>query len=131
MRIAVDICCNDPDNGLFDHRARAIHIDMPGDTLMELGANDLIGPRMREIDSGIAISNKHWRVLRAAYGVGNWCWNRYWLEVDTAVAFFAWLHERRRFDVEQAEERIFSAWKSHARFPVHMFREILIRKAAQ
>lgn len=118
MRIAVDICCNDPDNGIFDYRAPAIQIDM-------------IGPRMREIDCGIAISNKHWPVLRSEYGVGNWCWNRYWMDVDSAVAFFAWLHGQRRFDVEQAEERLFAAWKSVARFPVNIFREILIRKAAQ
>ncbi|WP_303763543.1 hypothetical protein [Sphingobium yanoikuyae] len=131
MRIGIDIACNDPDNGLFDGRARAIHVDMPGDTLMELAASDMVGPRMREVDFGIAISNKHWPVLGSAYGVGNWCWNRYWMSVETAVDFLAWTHQRGRFDVEQAEERLFAAWKCPRALPVDLFREILIRKAAQ
>ncbi|MGE4323393.1 MAG: hypothetical protein AB7E60_10245 [Sphingobium sp.] len=131
MRIGIDIACNDPDNGLFAGRAAAIHVDMPGDILMELGACDMAGPRMRETDDGIAISNKRFPVLGQASWVGNWCWNRYWMAVDTAVDFLAWLHARGRFDVEQAEERLFNAWKSDARLPVNMVRAILIRKAAQ
>lgn len=129
MRIAIDIACNDPDNGLFAGRAAAIELPS-GDTLMELAASDMAGPRMREAADHIAISNRKWPIVASKDWVGNWVWNRYWMELDQAVAFFAWVHSTGRFDVEQAEERLFNAWQSDLRFPVDLLRTLLTGAAA-
>lgn len=130
MNIAIDIACNDPDNGLFAGRAAAIQLPVTGDTLMELAASDMAGPRMREEDGHIVISNRKWPIVASKDWVGNWVWNRYWMELDVAVAFIAWVHSRRRFSVEQAEERLYNAWQSHLRFPVGVLHALLTKGAA-
>lgn len=125
MKIAIDIACNDPYNGLFAYRAAAIQIPVAGDILMELAASDMRGPRMREGGDYIAISNRKWPITGAKGWVGNWVWDRFWMELDVAVEFIAWVHSKGRFDVEQAEERLFNAWQSKLRFPTLLLRALL------
>lgn len=133
MKVAVDICCNDPDNGLFDRRAAAIQIydRCGGQNLIELAAKNMVGPAMRATASGIAISNKQFPVLDSREWVGNWCWNRYLMTVETTVALFVWLHAKGRFGVDMADERLFNAWKSPSAFPGDTFKNILLRTAVQ
>lgn len=124
----VDIACNDPDNGLFDHRASAIQLD---DQILELAAHDMRGPRMRVSGDAIFISNRKFPIVDHKSWVGNWCWDRFWLPLDDAVALFAWLHRRGMFAVEQGDTRLFNAWKSDASFPVDVLRAIISRRIAR
>lgn len=110
MRIRVDFACNDPDNGLFDGRAEMVQI---GD-LIELTARRA-APTFRVLDDGtISLAGKRWPISRSKDWVGNWCWNGYWLSAADAAAFLIWLHGRGLFHCDQAETRLFNAWRREA-----------------
>jgi hypothetical protein len=102
----VDIACNDPDNGLFEGRAWMIQVGS-----LELGANDFRGPKMRELPDSIVIAGKHWPITGSQEWVGNWCWNRYEMEIDTLVDFLIWAHRRDFWSIDQGEERIYNLWQ--------------------
>jgi hypothetical protein len=116
MNVRVDICCNDPDNGIFDGRAAAIQLG--GDGLLELAAKNFEGPRLTLLDGldRIRIAGKHWPITATRDYIGNWCWNGYWMRPAVAVDFLTWLHGRHIFSVEQAEEWIFNMWMNPAPF---------------
>lgn len=107
-RVRVDVCCNDPDNGLFAHRAAAIQL---ADQLLELAASDFRGPTFREIGDHIKLSRRRFPVLASKEWYGNWCWNAYWMDVAEAVDLLTYAHAIGAFDVEQGEERLFSLWR--------------------
>lgn len=112
-RIAIDIACNYPDNGLFDFCAEQINIG-------ELAEFECLGrraPRFREVDGGIVLSGKFWPVEGSRDWVGNWCWNRYILSLDRATDFLIWLHQRRLFHCSLAEERLFNLWRIGSPLP--------------
>lgn len=107
--IRIDICCNDPDNGLFDHVAR--QIDLP-DNLMELEARYYDRPpRFVDLGGAFRLAGKRWPYVQSKEWVGNWCWNAYWLEEPVARAFLIWLHGRKLFDCTCGEQRLFNVWK--------------------
>lgn len=107
-QVRVDICCNDPGNGLFDHRAAMIQLP---DQLLELSANDFRGPVFREHPDHIQISRRRFRSSRSKEWFGNWCCNAYWLDIDDAVEMLAYVHSTGAFAVDQGEERLFSRWR--------------------
>lgn len=100
----LDVACNNPDNGLFTGRATMLQIGCA-----EFQANDWErGVSFAEIEGGIRLAGKRWRVENSKDWVGNWCWNRYligtkektvrWYLVD----FVTWLRGRRLFNLEAA-----------------------------
>lgn len=107
-RVRVDVCCNDPDNGLFDHRAAMIQLP---DQLLDLSASDFRGPTFREYSDSIKLSRRRFPVLASKEWFGNWCWNAYWLDVVDAVDLLTYAHAIGAFDVEQGEERLFARWR--------------------
>ena len=103
--IEVDVCCNDPDNGLFAGRAQQMMI-----ADIEFESRDWRSPpRFVELDSGFRLSGKVWAVEGSTYGIGNWCWNRYWLKRLEAADFVNWLRTRRLFSVTCAPT-VFYDW---------------------
>jgi hypothetical protein len=104
--VRLDICCNDPANGIFDGRAAAIQL-----ADLELAASDMRGPKMRDEGGEIIIAGKHFAYDRCKEWFGNWCWNAYWMPLERAVDFLLWARRRGFWDVEQGEERIFNLWK--------------------
>lgn len=106
----VDICCNDPDNGAFAGRAAAIQVY----DLLELTANDMLGPRFRECCDRVVLSGRHFKITGSKEYFGNWCWNAYWMSVETAVNLLASVHARGKFNPDLGESRIFSMWKRKA-----------------
>lgn len=112
--IMVDVACNDPDNGLFAHQAQQISI---GYDLLSLEARNWCRPpRFVETEDGFRLAGKAWRAHGSKYGVGNWCWNGYWMKTRDAADFMSWLHNRRLFTVECAEQRLFNMWQSSKPF---------------
>jgi hypothetical protein len=106
--IRIDIACNDPDNGIFAHRAHMIHLP---DGLMELEARNYDRPpRFTLTDKGFRLAGKRWPVARSKDWYGNWCWNAYLLEEPVARAFLVWLHGRKLFDCTCGETRLYNAW---------------------
>lgn len=110
LLVAVDVACNDPDNGLFAFRASALTVG--GSDLLQLEAVRLPSPRFVEIDGGFRLAGKAWPIRYSRDWFGNWAWNRYWLEWGVAVSFVVWLRRRRLFSVDCAEAGLFEFWKT-------------------
>jgi hypothetical protein len=110
--IMVDVACNDPDNGLFARRAEMISI---GYDLLELEARRT-PPTFVEIKGGFRLAGKQWHSPDSKYGVGNWCWNGYWMKTRHVAYFLSWLHGRKLFSVSSGESRLFNMWQSDKPF---------------
>ena len=72
--VAVDFACNDPDNGVFAHKAGAASVF---DNDLEL--DPLGGVAFTEGKGWIRIHRRKFRFHSSVDWLGNWCWNRYWL----------------------------------------------------
>lgn len=106
-RVMIEVACNDPDNGLFAGRAEQIQV---GCEFIELEPRRR-APRFVEVGTGFRMAGKVWHSTGSKYGIGNWCWNGYWMEIPEAVRFFAWLHQRQLFDLSCGETRLFNRWR--------------------
>lgn len=108
-RVMIDVACNDPDNGIFCHRAHQIQV---GYQFAELEAKRDPAPRFTEEDDDrITMSGKSWPTHGSKEWVGNWCWNGYWMDIPTAVDFLVWLHRRNLFALTCGDDRLFQRWK--------------------
>lgn len=110
--IMIDVACNDPDNGIFAGRAE--HISL-GFDLLDLEAIR-VPPKFTEIANGFRLAGKQWHAPSAKHGVGNWCWNGYWMKTRHAAHFLSWLHGRKLFAVCSGEQRLFNMWQSDKPF---------------
>jgi len=106
--VMIDVACNDPDNGIFAHRAEMISI---GYEFLELECFSR-GPRFHELPGAIKLSRRKWKIVGAKEWVGNWCWNGYWMEIPEAVRFLAWLQSTRLYHCTCGEMRIYNIWNS-------------------
>lgn len=120
MTIAIDICCNDADNGLFTGRADAIQIGS-----LEFEALRDPAPRLVELaDGGLRLSGKVWPVAWSKEYYGNWCWNRYVLahktktSAHTVVDFLIWLQSRKLYSCECAPADLHDWWRDPAKHPM-------------
>lgn len=111
--VMIDMACNDPDNGLFDHSCCQISL---GFDFLELECQGWKPPRFAELDGAIRLSGKKWPIIGSKYGVGNWCWNGYWMKIPVAVDFLTWLHGKETFHCTSGEERLFNIWNSSRPF---------------
>ena len=115
MIIPLDVCCNDPANGLFDHCAPWLSI-----LDLELCAKRDPAPRFVELSGGFRLSGKVWKIDWSKEWHGNWCWNRYrlyhprtpggWLMVD----FLTWLKKRGLYTPDAGPTELFE-WFSGER----------------
>lgn len=104
----IDIACNDPDNGLFDGVARAIHI---GPVEFSSRAWDW-APKLTEGDGWIRIGGKKLKCSGSTYGVGNWCWNAYFCERDDVEALLNWPKFRKWFSMDAGTVGLYNKWES-------------------
>ncbi len=104
----VDIACNDPDNGVFDGRARAVHV---GSTEFWCKFGDW-APKLTEGDGWIRIGGLKLQCQGSKYGVGNWCWNGYYLQPSEVERLVNWPKFRAWFDVDQASSGVFERYKA-------------------
>ena len=115
-RPMLHVCCNDPDNGLFNGRAVGLTIGRS-----ELEAQDWEdGVRFAELPDSIRIAGKVWPTCGAAEWVGNWCWNAYtisdgrktprWWLVDV----IKWVRRRDLFTITASPVDLYD-WFNHER----------------
>ena len=116
--VCIDFACNDPDNGAL--AGRVAQISVAGGAL-ELTAKgwSLLSfrgcPKIREDGSKIVLAGKPWTWVRSKSWVGNWCWEGYAFEPETATAFLVWLHWRGLFKCEGGWVELCEAWDGPAR----------------
>lgn len=133
--VTIDLCCNDPDNGMFAGRVCQIAL---GDGLFSAYASSwnitsFRGcPRLRQIPGAIVLAGKAWPIRGRCEWHGNWCWNRYFLSDVVGARFMSWLHGRKLFEVDEAETRLFNLWQLDQSFTADdtAFIERLMAKAA-
>ena len=107
--IYLDVCCNHPDNGLFEGRAHGLQI---GDAELEPSRYGRPPTFAIEADH-IRLAGKRWRFESSKDWVGNWCWNRYLLarrEITPRwylVDFVTWLRGRGLFRCTTAPSEFF------------------------
>lgn len=79
----VDICCNNPDNGLFDGKATAIKMGA-----YHFEAKNMNGHKLTDMGDSLRIHGKRYPYKDYREWVGNWCWNSY--NIPRADALKLW-----------------------------------------
>jgi hypothetical protein len=77
----IDVACNDPDTGIFCGRAMQVSYrgnDLEPDAWGEGYAFTVEWPQPRP--SRFRIHRKWFHFERSQYGVGNWCWDAFWMK---------------------------------------------------
>ena len=110
-RVAIDILCND-DNGLFDHRAGMVTI---GDIEIE-SVNWLDGYRFSELDGAIRLHRRIFKIVASKEWIGNWCWNRYWLERSEAKRFILMLRDSGHWQCTHGPSRWYDWFNREGRY---------------
>ena len=106
--IRVDLACNDPNSGLPSGRVNAVMIGN-----VEFYSNTLDwGPKLTEGDGWIRIGGMKLGCAGSKYGVGNWCWTRFWLNKPDVERLVNWAKFRKWFDIEQAAVGVFERYKA-------------------
>lgn len=108
-RVCVEIACNDPDNGLFDAKAPFIQIGE-----FELAAKNPHRPPRFVIlpDDRFRLAGRVWPFTAYKYGIGNWCWDGFYMPIAEAAAFLNWLWCRGLFDVDAGPTAMFDWWRT-------------------
>ncbi len=112
--IALDVCCNDPDNGLFAHKAERLQLG-----ICEFEARRDPAPRFVLLDNKtkFRLAGKVWPIDRSKDWYGNWCWNRYviWERGKTPgwwmVDFLKWLRGRELYDMDTGTSDLYRWWR--------------------
>lgn len=108
VSIDVMLCCNNPDNGIFDGKLRALEIG-PN---MSFYAIQWEGRRIALLDNAIRISGKRFPVNGFREWVGNWCWDCVTMRGSTVLELLNWPRFRKFFEVDEAETRLFNWFKA-------------------
>jgi hypothetical protein len=110
-RLRLDVCCNDPDNGLFVGRADGLQLTTWDDALIELETRYWeCGPRFTEKSGTIRIARRTWPILAAKEWYGNWCWNAYWLAPTTLLDLLSTVKKARQFHCTNAPTQLYENW---------------------
>lgn len=113
MTVEISMACNDPDSGNF--AGYVSQISLP-DSMLHLtaiawGITTFRGcPQLREIPGHFVLSGKRWPFIHRRDWVGNWCWNSYTVDHDTATKFLTWLHRKDTFHCEGGWLELAAAW---------------------
>jgi len=112
-RVAIDIACNNPDNGLFDHRACMMTIG--GDIEIE-SDNWINGYRFTDLGNAIRLHRRIFKVVASKDWIGNWCWNRYWLERREAKRFVLMLRDSGHWRCTHGPSRWYDWFNREGRY---------------
>jgi len=109
-RVRLDVCCNDPDNGIFAHRAEQLQIDTRDGESIELVSVRDPAPRFTEGALSIRLCRRNWPILGSKEWYGNWCWNAYWLHPAHAVALLAAVKRAGQFNCDCGPSQLYANW---------------------
>jgi hypothetical protein len=119
--IRLDVLCNDPDNGLFAHRAEGLQVSTWDGELIEFTCQRLRAPRFAEINGCFRFMRKNWEILRSKEWYGNWCWNAYWLAPAAAVDLLSRIRSSGMFSCDQGPAALFDNWNDDLSFDADMW----------
>jgi hypothetical protein len=102
--VSVSLCCNNPDNGMFNGRFSNVEI---GDNLLSLD-NKYYPPREPKLDyrfetegnngfaadtaiGHIKVSHRNFPIIGYKYGWGNWCWSLVLVTPEVAIDLINYL----------------------------------------
>ncbi len=113
--VQVDFACND-ERGLFTGYAEAIQI---GDLSLRGGSITLkqVGPRHVRLGR-LKLLFGHYK-----YGVGNWCWDGYWVRKEGALRLINYLMRQKYWHCEEAPEKLFDKFEQKIPFATADLRE--------
>jgi len=77
-RVAIDFCCNDPDNGEFAGKVIGASY---ADCELENGMQEY---KFTAGDGFIRIHRRNFKTVGRVYWLGNWCWDRFWFSRSEA-----------------------------------------------
>jgi hypothetical protein len=110
--MTIAVCCNNPDNGLPDGHVPFIRI---GEISFACRYGDW-SPRFTEGyvkgSRFIRIGGRKLCTQGQSWSVGNWCWNAYRCHPEDVEALVNWEKFRKWFDVEEAPQKLFEAYKA-------------------
>lgn len=110
--LRVDVLCNDPDNGLFVHRAEGLQVTTWDGEDIEFICQRVRAPRFSEVYGGIRFMRRRWEVLASKEWFGNWCWNAYWLSPEDTVALLGLVKASGVFSCEHGPTPMFENWNN-------------------
>ena len=114
--IRVMLCCNDPDNGIFDGHLSALEIG-PN---MSFSSTQWKGPRLAYLGGDgrtfgharVRIAGKVFPICGYRNWVGNWCWDCVTMRGETVIELLNWPRFSQFFDIDEGEERLFNWFKA-------------------
>lgn len=121
--VSISLCCNNPDNGMFEGRFDKVQI---GQDILTLD-NQYWPPRSPRLKyrfkgdehaagnfgadpvvGGIRVSRRFFEVWGHKAWWGNWCWDLVLMTPDVTIDFVNYLKELNVFQVESGETRWFN-----------------------
>lgn len=112
----LDVCCNNPDNGIFTGHACQLQIgcaEFESHAWTYASYNANAGPKFVPNKIGFRIAGKQFKTRASKEWYGNWCWNRYQLsDFDELVNFVLWMHKRFLYDCTTATEGFYDWFES-------------------
>jgi hypothetical protein len=108
-RVRLDVCCNDPDNGIFAHCAERLQVSTWDGEHIELPSVRR-APRFEETSGGIRLLRREWPILASKEWYGNWCWNAYWLEPAVTVRLLAAAKRSGLFHCDCGPSQLYDDW---------------------
>ena len=121
--VEIDFACND-ERGLDTGQAEAIEI---GDLRLVGGSIVLkrIGPRHVRVGR-LKLLFGHYK-----YGVGNWCWDGYWLTKSETLRLINYLEQQKYWHCEEAPEDHYEKFNGKQPFNLSDLEDLLDPKPQQ
>lgn len=109
------LCCNNPDNGMFEGYAEAVSLELACGESIELN-----GPRVKISEKAATTQGRYYEIIKigrvsarklgGATWVGNWCWDSVRLESERCRMVLNYL-KRRGWSCECAPAEFYDRWQ--------------------
>ena len=109
-RVRFDVCCNDPDNGLFAHVAEQLQVTTWDGADLQLECVRKRAPRFTELPGHIRLLRRNWPILTSKDWYGNWCWNAYWLQPSVLVQLLSMIKISGMFHCCEGPSQLYDNW---------------------
>jgi len=96
--IAVDLCCNDPDNGTPLDKIAAIEVSLSDefDNTFKVVDFEMVWEVQPDRSSRLKLGDRIYPIHGYREWYGNWCWNRIWLAPADLLTLLNYLISRHK-----------------------------------
>lgn len=114
----VDVCVNNPDNGIFTGRCVAVSYEaVRWPTSLELAHQSFRGCAIdfieEDIHAYVKLSRKRFEIIDTRDWFGNWCWMRIYLQTKEARRLIRYLRQMGCWSVDNAPHRLDRWWDNY------------------